>query len=132
MNNADFWEQFYKNHELTMEPSGFAKYVAQFAQGYSRIIDLGCGNGRDSLFFAKEGFRVLALDQVQLPEYVNHANIEFQVIDFRNIETIRLSKSDLIYARFLFHAIPDDVLHSILNWAKGRIFAEFRAFGDVP
>ncbi len=132
MNSAEFWKQFYESHELTLEPSGFAEYVAEIAPKASRIIDLGCGNGRDSLFFANRGFKVLALDQVQAPGFVHHDNVEFKILDFRYINDIVLSKNDLIYARFLFHAIPDEVLHSILNWARGKLFAEFRAFGDVP
>jgi len=130
--NTDFWEQFYQNNKVTLEPTTFARHVVQQISKIGRIIDLGCGNGRDSLFFAREGFKVLALDQVEVSGLVGHDNIKFQKINFKDIGQIHLLHGDLLYARFLFHAIPSDLLSGLLNWGRGRLFAEFRAFGDVP
>jgi SAM-dependent methyltransferase len=46
------------------EPSYPAKKAAEILkrEGKSRILELGAGQGRDTLFFAKNGFHVTALD----------------------------------------------------------------------
>ena len=46
------------------EPAPIAYYLAQRwqAKGFKRFFDLGCGLGRHSLFFAREGFSVDAFD----------------------------------------------------------------------
>lgn len=60
------WEQVYtKNKEMFGEiPSAAAVRAAkQFkAQGYSQIMELGAGQGRDTLYFAQNGFQVHALE----------------------------------------------------------------------
>lgn len=46
-------------------------FVALLKPG-SKILDAGCGSGRDSLFFQKMGFQVLAIDGAE--EMVKHAS----------------------------------------------------------
>ncbi len=53
--------------EFTEPPSRAAFFLHAFlaATGVrgGRLIDIGCGNGRNSVFFAKEGFEVHAVDR---------------------------------------------------------------------
>jgi trans-aconitate methyltransferase len=44
-----YWNGWYQNGGAPVVPSQFAVMVAQHAQNVSRIVDFGCGNGRDSL-----------------------------------------------------------------------------------
>jgi SAM-dependent methyltransferase len=44
------------------EPSGTARDAAALFAGATDVLELGAGQGRDSLFFARKGFRVTALD----------------------------------------------------------------------
>lgn len=44
------------------EPSSFAQQVAPLLPPGARVLDLGCGEGRDSVFFASEGFEVVGVD----------------------------------------------------------------------
>lgn len=44
------------------EPSPFARQVASRLPSGSRVLDLGCGEGRDSVFFAAQGFEVVGVD----------------------------------------------------------------------
>jgi cyclopropane fatty-acyl-phospholipid synthase-like methyltransferase len=64
MRDTLYWENYYKSALITDNPSPFAKWVLrnQLRENMD-LIELGCGNGRDSLFFAKNGVRVLAVDQ---------------------------------------------------------------------
>jgi len=43
-------------------PSGFAREIADRLRPGSRVLDLGCGEGRDSVYFASRGFEVTGLD----------------------------------------------------------------------
>jgi tellurite methyltransferase len=44
------------------EPSQLARDLAEMLRTRARILDLGCGEGRDSVFFAEQGFDVTGLD----------------------------------------------------------------------
>jgi tellurite methyltransferase len=43
-------------------PSKFARAVSRRLQPGARVLDLGCGEGRDSVFFATCGFEVVGVD----------------------------------------------------------------------
>lgn len=43
------------------EPTTFARRVADLLPG-GRVLDLGCGEGRDAVFFASRGFAVTGVD----------------------------------------------------------------------
>lgn len=60
------WEKTYHEHQEMFgeEPSEPAKKVAGLfrKEGMTKILELGAGQGRDTLFFARNGFHVYALD----------------------------------------------------------------------
>jgi SAM-dependent methyltransferase len=49
------------------DPSEAARRALEFLQqeGTTQLLELGCGQGRDTLFFAQNGFRVTAADYSQ-------------------------------------------------------------------
>lgn len=57
-----YWADFYA-HDHDFEPSGFAHHLLERGQLPHLVIDLGCGEGRDSVAFAAAGHRVLGLDR---------------------------------------------------------------------
>lgn len=44
------------------EPSSFARQVAQLLPSGAGVLDLGCGEGRDSVYFAMQGLDVVGVD----------------------------------------------------------------------
>jgi len=44
------------------EPSGFAREVAELLPQGARVLELGCGEGRDCVFFSSLGFDVVGVD----------------------------------------------------------------------
>jgi SAM-dependent methyltransferase len=60
------WQWTYRAHPgmYGAGPSEAARYAAAVfaAAGAGEILELGCGHGRDALFFAGRGFRVSATD----------------------------------------------------------------------
>jgi SAM-dependent methyltransferase len=59
------WDKtFWENEDLfDDEPSAPATIAAELfkKEGFSRLLELGAGQGRDTLFFARQGFQVFAL-----------------------------------------------------------------------
>jgi len=58
-----YWNDYYAGlpEEAHPAPSQFATFVLAMNKAGS-IVDLGCGSGRDSLFFARYGRRVTSVD----------------------------------------------------------------------
>jgi SAM-dependent methyltransferase len=64
-NAAAFWDARYADAPVYgTEPTSVARRLADFfrVQGIRRILEAGCGSGRDALFYAREGFDVTGLD----------------------------------------------------------------------
>jgi len=62
----DHWDQTFTAHPdmYGTGPSAPAQAAADLfrAEGVATVLELGAGQGRDALFFAREGFRVQAAD----------------------------------------------------------------------
>src|SRR6187402_2050055 len=56
-NRSDYWDEYYAARATTRRPlpSQFATFVAGELDRPHRVIELGCGNGRDSIFFSSFG-----------------------------------------------------------------------------
>ena len=65
--SQDYWENYYarSNGDLLPTPSQFAVFVQGELSGPAFVVDVGCGTGRDSLFFSSRGHAVLGLDQAK-------------------------------------------------------------------
>jgi len=66
-----------------MEPSEFAKeFAGEIEKREARtVLEIGSGNGRDSIFFAKKGFKVSAVDVSSSAIELAKSNIEKMKID---------------------------------------------------
>ena len=52
--NIKHWNKFYSKKKQPIKPSNFAKFLYKkfLIKGKGKkLIDIGCGNGRDSFFF---------------------------------------------------------------------------------
>lgn len=123
------WASFYGSSRTTI-PSPFAASVAVELPEKCAVVDLGCGNGRDSCFFAQLGHRVLALDvqaeviaKNQLRAKEQQLEVSFEQVDISQADALSRALSAFldespgqsgaspppvaVYARFLLHAITD-------------------------
>jgi SAM-dependent methyltransferase len=145
-----YWESFYasKASAVPTTPSAFARWVAEREPDRGGLVDIGSGTGRDSLWLSRRGFKVLGCDYA--PAGVQFARnraiesgvpadfIRFNLYDLRDILSFgaimaRDRKPDIVYARFVVHAIEDggrrnlwNVSRSILRGRLGRLYLEFR------
>ena len=105
-----FWNNFYKK-KIIVSPSNFAKYCkSNFLSKNSKLLEIGCGNGRDSFYFEKNKLIVTAVDKSKKAIEINNKknknkNIKFFNININNKKFLELGKFDFIYARFFLHTI---------------------------
>ena len=57
------WDEYYRKGNVPSFPSPFAEYVAKKLNTEQHILEIGCGNGRDSTFFSSKGHHVTGLDR---------------------------------------------------------------------
>lgn len=104
-----YWNQFYKKHQKqNVSPSDFCCFVLNFLPQLTtkplRILDAGCGSGRDSYTMGADTHTVVAVDTSGfLPQ--NTHNVIFFNDDFT---THHKDAYDLIYSRFTFHSITNE------------------------
>lgn len=118
----NYWEKFYSKQNAELRPSLFAVYVNElFNNNKKKIIELGCGNGRDSIFFANNSHNILAIDQCESEikflqnQYKQLNNIVFRCDDFTSLSLD--NKYDIVYSRFTLHSIRKEEERRVLQWA---------------
>ena len=140
INNTDYWDQYYRNQLCSTQPSPFAQYVATLVEPGKALIDLGCGNGRDSLFFAGQGMQVVAIDLSRSAiDQLNRQPVEnarFLCGDFIASDIHQPDSYDYAYSRFTIHAINQKqetmLLQTMFRALKpgGKFFIEVRSVND--
>lgn len=129
-NRTGYWNDYYAARASTARPlpSQFATFVAGELTGPSRVIELGCGNGRDSIFFSAYGHQVTGVDgsaaAVEACTALSGAlgeDATFMVSRVDDPELPdRLGMSEVpvvVYARFFVHAITDEEEQEFLRLA---------------
>jgi len=107
-----YWNKYYADHQDLGKPTSFAKSIIELLPEKCTLMEFGCGNGRDSFYFAKMGHSVWACDQSDiiinaLPSLKNNSP-HFYIDDVRNMATIPDMQFDVVYARFVLHALSEN------------------------
>ena len=141
----DYWDQFYaRPHPELREPSPFARFCLERMASGSELFELGCGNGRDALFFARQGIAVTACDQSKtaiehLQEVAASNNGWFVPPSFivkRFEDLVDGGPRDVVYSRFTLHTVDARTASQMLGWAyrnlrtQGQLFVEARTVRD--
>ena len=107
----NYWDNFYIKKNKIKE-SSFAKFVLNKVRKNKvkkSLIDIGCGNGRDSIFFSKNNFYVTGIDisqkAIQKNLLFKNKNLNFKKFDIEKNKTSK--KFDVIYCRFFLHTIDE-------------------------
>lgn len=128
MSDKEYWEEYYKNHFYMNVPSLFADFCLEYyLKEKMNLIELGCGNGRDAFYFAKNNINVLGIDQCnegikENQKEIDTKNFKFLMADFSQLGNI--GYFDAIYSRFTMHAINDEQENNVLNWASKYLTPE--------
>ncbi len=140
--DKQYWDNYYSKNPPINYPSKFAEDIISYLDKGKSIVDLGCGNGRDSLHFMNNGLYVIGVDGSEAAIYnlkMKHGynnNINFVCGDFVHSGSIYNKKYSYFYSRFSLHAINDEKQHILLeNIYKhleegGYLFIEVRSIRD--
>jgi len=135
----NYWDEFYKTFNDTT-PTLFARecvspYSAFKISAHDRVVDLGCGTGRDTLFFISQGIQAIGVDACELA--VERIKPNALHCDFGNLDTMTLPFTPtVVYARLVVHAVPLDVEYKMIRWITdilptgGRFLSENRTVLD--
>jgi len=138
---TEHWNKYYESADLIYEPSTFSQSVSKELCDISNLLEIGCGNGRDAIFFSKMGHNVIALDPSKeaitlCRELHGESTVKFKEATLPEYVKFIGEKFDAIYSRFCFHAMTEaeeieniKVAYEILN-PKGRIYIECRSIND--
>ena len=140
IDNTDYWNQYYHNKVCSTQPSPFAQYVATLVEPGKTLVDLGCGNGRDSLYFASLGLKVVAIDlsptAIEMLQARQVPNARFLCGDFITNPAHTPGCYDYAYSRFTIHAINPKqetmLLQSMYQALRpgGKFLIEVRSIHD--
>ena len=132
-----YWEAFYQIQNEDLKPSLFAKTVREtYVKPTQSLIELGCGNGRDAVFFANEGVIVTAIDQCENEieflkmRYQHLANCIFHSNDFSSLNDFE-TPFDIVYSRFTLHSVSEAEEQRTLQWAYKNLRAGGRLCIEV-
>lgn len=143
-----YWSNFYSVNRTAI-PTSFAASVAVELPEATQIVDIGCGNGRDSLFFALLGHRVLGLDVAEAAISANRRLAQQRGIDGLSFECVDIAAPEFLsaalgsflesplpggsdgqptriaaYARFLLHAITVEQEQTLLEGLSAHLPAD--------
>ena len=152
---ASFWDAYYTtttpgDSPLTDAPSSFIAFCAphinapRTSGAACKVVEFGCGNGRDARWFVGQGFGYVGLDASPAAVDACRAAMTgakrcaFQTGDF-TVPDLLLADSgsaDLVYSRFTLHSVDDDqeagALANAFRLLKpgGRLMLEARSTRD--
>lgn len=118
-----YWDSFY-TQEHTRNPSPFAEWCVEgpFSPLPSDavIMDVGCGNGRDSVFLASNLFRVISMDICQ--QALDSIPAVPGVLPLRRgMEDLPPFPCHAVYSRFSLHSIPEEAQADFLDSASAAL-----------
>ena len=120
--DKSYWESYYTKIQKPFDSSTFAKSVLNKMTPNQTIIDLGCGNGRDSIYFAENKIRTLGIDQSSVAiknlKPFENSYLNFEISDFSNLKK---EKFDYGYCRFVLHSINEAEEENLMNWLSKNI-----------
>lgn len=140
--DSAYWDEYYSHrHPDITGASTFAQFSAERMGSVSTLYELGCGNGRDALYFAHLGHRVFACDRSHVA--IEQIERTVAVQSFRHRPTLVVGEMgklpdlpdplDVVYSRFSLHAVTAEEASVALRWSHrnlapgGRLFAEARS-----
>ena len=111
---TDHWNKFYSSDNIPRFESPFANWISSQLPDAARILDIGCGNGRDSFYFSALGHDVTGIDVSEAAITINTEKTDDEGPDFSCNSLMGYAQAnsdlsvDVIYSRFSIHAMTEE------------------------
>ncbi len=139
-----YWNAYYAKKDVPANPSSFAQSILPSIDTTKALLELGCGNGRDSFYFARNNIQTIGTDlskqAVEQNASLDHENVSFQVADFTALTNGQFAEYNIgnIYSRFTLHSVDLESYYRTLDWCAdisnlphgGLLFLEARTVND--
>lgn len=136
-----YWDDYYHGVKGDSSPSPFALEVVEKLPPQQKILEVGCGNGRDASFFYSRSLRVVALDASSEAIAVCHRLYGGNGVEFKTgrlgDESLDLGGAfDVVYCRFVLHAMTqaeeEEMLFEAYDRLRpgGALYLECRSIND--
>lgn len=107
-------------HQHSFVKTAFAKEVGNKLPAGSAILELGCGKGNDSIYFAELGHHITATDFSDVAIRQNkkrwtHPNLTFKIQDISQPFALDDASFDVVYARLSLHYFTDEITKKIFR-----------------
>jgi len=113
MSDINYWNYFYSNYDVDTTNSNFSSfcynYIKDLDLNLKSLIDIGAGNGRDTIFFCEKNFNVTFLEQnIKMCEQINNykQKNKKENLTINNSSFLeKIPTSEIYYARFVLHTL---------------------------
>jgi cyclopropane fatty-acyl-phospholipid synthase-like methyltransferase len=141
--SSQYWDQKWQTTVKEFKPNSFAMEAMRrtFSNGDVKelaLLDLGCGDGKDSFFFAEHGAKVLAIDvSHRALQAIKARNLSIMV-EQQNLEQLALPHDafDIIYAHLSLHYFTTEKTIDIIEKLRlalknrGSLFIKVKSTND--
>lgn len=114
MINKEYWDNFYKSNLVPQKESSFAQFTYNYLKDLAninelRLIDVACGNGRDTFYFSNMNINSTGIDLSNNPKslYVNFLQSNILDFDYKDY--------NVLYLRFIVHSLTEVELDKLLS-----------------
>ncbi|MFA6552473.1 MAG: class I SAM-dependent methyltransferase [Candidatus Paceibacterota bacterium] len=140
MKNSDYWKNKWLSRPL--EPANnFAvrSYKLIKNKKSKTLLDVGCGNGRDSVYFFNKGLKIIAVDfSASGIKKIKSQNPKIKCVlaDIKKMK-LKANSFDVIYAHLSLHYFDDKTTNKIFNnlhhtlKKNGLIFIKCKSVADA-
>lgn len=109
----NYWNKYYKKNLSPKKPTNFALFCKKYLKKFNgKVFDIGCGNGRDVVYFNKNKFNCYGVDLSKKAILKNKKKFlliknQFLNKDFSKLNLSKLNSDLAIYSRFSLHSINE-------------------------
>jgi ubiquinone/menaquinone biosynthesis C-methylase UbiE len=107
-------------HEHSLKQTGFAEEVNAYIKPATNVLELGCGEGNDSYYFASNGHPIVATDFSDVvvaknQERWHRKDLTFAVQDISAPLQFEDNSFDVVYARLSLHYFNDETTQKVFK-----------------